>query len=123
MPVKPRSNADAQQRWYPTGDQVKDADSIQRTLKQVLDQHYALQDQYSALKASHEGTTQATKSSATASATASPRTQITKGSSAMSGGPTNTTICGLPVEPIDVQTLADGTKLTFVKSQGIFKFM
>lgn len=118
-------------KWYPQMDQVKDASSIQRTLKQVLDQHYALQDQYSALKASHEemvatattgkGTTQAASASVS-SASAAPRTQITKGNSAMSGGPTNTTICGLPVQPVDVQTLANGATLKFNKTAGRFEF-
>lgn len=37
-------------------------------------------------------------------------------------GPIDSMVLGLPVQPIDAHSLADGTKLTFVKASGNFQF-
>jgi len=94
----PRS--ETQQRWYPTKQQI--ATDPEKVIRQVLAQHYALQDAHNALLAKVNGPSAQEASS--------------------SGGPTDTRICGLLVAPIDVKSLADGTKLTYVKAQGQFVF-
>jgi len=89
-------------RWYPQTDQVNSPAALQRTLKQVLDQHYALQDQVKGMQPP-----------AAAPATAP----------ASTSGPSSTQFLGLPVAPIDTATLADGATLTWDKKNGTFKFM
>jgi hypothetical protein len=93
-----------QSRWYPTTQQLKDPSALERSFRQLLEQHYALQDAHDALVAK-------------VNAPVSKPTGPPPGS-----GPTDTQICGLFVAPIDANSLADGTKLTYVKAQGQFVF-
>ena len=93
------------QRWYPSKDQLKDPSALERTLRQVLKQHYDLQDEHNALLA---------KVNAPASKSAGPPP---------GSGPTDTMLCGLRVEPVDSRTLANGAVLTWVAKVGRFKFM
>jgi len=97
-------------RWYPTQDQLKDPQATQRAMKQVLDQLYSLQDAHAKLSADH-------------AALKARVPDASKNPFPPGSGPADTLVCGLPVQPIDTQTLADGTKLTFVKASGNFKFM
>lgn len=89
-------------RWYPSKQQLKDPESIEQSFRQLLTQHYALQDQFNDLK---------TKSSAPA--TAAP---------ASTDSPAGTKLAGLYVAPVDTQTLADGATLKFNKKAGNFQF-
>lgn len=74
---------------------------MERSFRRLLEQHYALQDKFDAMQ------------SAPASGT----------SPASTSGPANTYLLGLPVAPIDTETLADGTKLTYVKKTANFQFL
>lgn len=93
-------------RWYPVVDQVKDPGAVHRTLKQVLDQLYDLQDQHTALQASH----------------AALQAKVGKAATATANGPATTKLLGLNVEPVDVQTLANGATLKWNSSKGTFSF-
>jgi hypothetical protein len=89
-------------RWYPTTEQLKDPVALERTLRQMLSQHYSLVDKVGAMN---------------------DKPEETKPSGPPPGsGPSDSMICGLRVAPVDTQTLADGARLTFVKSQGHFQF-
>jgi hypothetical protein len=96
------SAADTNNRWYPTPDQVKDPAALERTLRQILKQHYDLQDRHNDLLR------KVNAAPASSSSTAS--------------GPSNTKLCGLPVSPVDTESLADGATLKFDKKNGNFKF-
>jgi hypothetical protein len=91
-------------RWYPTKEQLKDPDSVERAFRQMLTQHYALKDQADA--------TDAAIPKSTTSSTGPPP----------GCGPTDSQICGLYVTPVDVKTMTDGVKLTYVKATGQFTF-
>ena len=90
------------QRWYPTKQQLRDPDSVERSFRQLLDQHYALQDKFDALQR---------QSTAPASSVFPP-----------GSGPSDTVICGLHVAPVDTNSLANGATLKFVKKDGNFQF-
>ena len=96
--------SDKQQRWYPSKDQLKDPSALERTLRQVLAQHYDLQDRHAALLAK-------------VNAPASKPTGPPPGS-----GPTDTMLCGLRVAPVDSRALANGATLKWVAADGRFKF-
>jgi hypothetical protein len=95
-------------RWYPTETALKGPRETQRTLKQVLDQLYSLQDQHNALQQAHS------------------ELQAKVGGKASGpppgSGPADTQLLGLYVEPVDTNTLADGTALKFNKARGTFSF-
>jgi hypothetical protein len=91
-------------RWYPTKSQLKDPDALERTLRQVLTQHYNLVDQVGGM-----------------------REQMSQPARGKQGpppgsGPMDSMLLGLPVAPTDLSKLADGTKLTYDKKNGIFRF-
>jgi hypothetical protein len=92
-------------RWYPTTGQLKDPDAVERALRQVLDQHYALQDQFHALSKAHADLKAATT-----------------GDKMPGHGPADTRICGLFVQPVDTNTMANGATLKFNRTQGNFSF-
>jgi hypothetical protein len=98
-------NRQSSQRWYPSKSQLDSPEKLAAAFKQMLDQHYSLVDR-----------------SAAANATAAPSNTSSSGFPPGSG-PYDTTLLGLRVAPVDVQTLADGTKLTFVKKSGNFQFL
>jgi hypothetical protein len=92
-------------RWYPTTEQLKDPAALERTLRQVLNQHYALQDAHAALQK-----------------------QVTQPTAKASGpppgsGPTDTMLLGIPVVPIDTQRLTSGATLKYNKKNGNFEFV
>lgn len=91
-------------RWYPSIDQMKDPETSMRMMKQVLDLHYALEDKVTAMQSPKKGSV-----------------APTKGAPPPGCGPADTQILGLRVAPVDVSTLADGTRLTWVKAQGHFE--
>lgn len=108
--MKPQSSANTN-RWYPHADQLKDPQTTQRALKQVLDQLYMLQDQHETLQASHaelQG-----KVGASAKMEGPPA----------GSGPADTQLLGLRVAPVDTNTLANGATLKFNKSNGNFEFV
>lgn len=92
-------------RWYPSTEQLKDPRDVAAAFKQLLDQHYALQDAHAAL--------QAKMAAPSAAAPAGPPP---------GSGPTDSQLLGLHVAPIDTQSLADGATLKFVKASGNFQF-
>ena len=98
----PRS--EIRQRWYPTTQQLKDPSALERSFRQLLDQHYALQDEHNALLARVN-------------------THVEKPTGPPPGsGPTDTMLLGLRVEPVDSRTLANGATLKWVAADGRFKF-
>ena len=109
MPAKrPSNTTDTGERWYPSRNQLKDPESLERTLRQVLHQHYTLQDQFAALLKAK-------------SVAAAPTTSAPAGPPPGSG-PTDTMLCGLYVAPIDTTKLADGATLKYSKTNGNFHF-
>jgi len=87
-------------RWFPTQIQLSDPKSLERSFRQLLEQHYALVDRHEALSK-----------------------QVPAATGIQPGhGPSDTMVCGLFVQPVDSQTLADGTKLTYEKKSGSFVF-
>jgi hypothetical protein len=94
-------------RWFPTQSQLSDPSNLERTLRQILTQHYALQDRVNASQAEH---------------TVGQTSKAVKKGPPPGCGPSDTQILGLRVAPIDVQQLADGAQLTFVKNAGNFQF-
>jgi len=82
---------------------MKPSDMV-AVFKQVLDQHYSLVDSVNAIREQLAGT----KSKPNGPPPGS--------------GPSDTMLLGLRVAPVDVSTLADGTKLTFSKKDGNFQF-
>jgi hypothetical protein len=97
----PQSN----QRWYPTKQQLSNPVELERTLRQVLKQHYDLQDAHRTLLAQ-----------VNAPAHAKPK------GPPPGSGPVDTQICGLFVAPIDPATLTNGALLRYDKANGNFKF-
>ena len=105
---KARPSKPAASRWFPQGEsQLTGSVALERTLRQVLQQHYALVDRVNEMQAS-------SIAQAKDGAKAKP---FPPGS-----GPSDTVLLGLPVTPVDVQTLADGVKLTYSAKQRCFIF-
>jgi hypothetical protein len=91
-------------RWYPNASELDSTEDLKASFKQLLDQHYALVDKVNAQQA---------KSAAPAKPASGP----------LPGhGPADTMICGLPVAPVDTQSLANGTTLKFNKKTANFSF-
>lgn len=72
--------------------------------KQVLDQHYRLVDEFERYKRDN------------------PPKPAGANGAPPGTGPADTMLLGLRVAPVDTRTLADGTKLTYVKAAGNFQF-
>jgi hypothetical protein len=90
-------------RWYPTAQQLKDPQATESAFRQLLQQHYALQDRFDALHAQVNAPAIVT--------------------GPLPGhGPSDTMLCGLYVQPVDTASLADGTKLTYSAENGNFLF-
>ena len=90
------------QRWYPSKQQIKE--DPEAVIRQVLKQHYDLQDRHTALLAK-------------VNTPAAKPTGPPPGS-----GPTDTMLCGLRVAPVDSRALANGATLKWVAADGRFKF-
>lgn len=99
--------AEQGQRWYPTTEQLK-PENLERTIRQILTQHYALADKVSA-----SGTVGAAGAAGAAAGSSSEKS---------TSSPTGTKFLGLNVVPIDTNTLADGSTLKFSKANGNFYF-
>ena len=99
---------DQSNRWYPTKGQLDEArnpGSLERSIRQILKQHYDLVDRFEAYRA------------------ANPPRQATKESPFPAGsGPTDSYLLGVPVQPIDTATLTNGATLKWNKSTGTFIF-
>jgi hypothetical protein len=96
----------SQQRWFPSVDQLKDPAATERAFRQLLTQHYNLQDSVASMREEMS------------------KPITTKSSGPPPGsGPTDTQILGLRVAPVDVQTLADGAILKWDKKSGNFHFV
>lgn len=102
--MPPSKPTGAAARWYPSSQQLKDTSSITAAFKQLLDQHYALADAHSALMAKVNAP------------------QATPKGPPAGSGPTDSQLLGLRVAPVDTQTLADGSTLTFNKANGNLEF-
>ncbi len=94
------------QRWYPSVEQLKDPKAVERSFRQLLTQHYDLQDRFVAL---HTRVNAIVDSKPSGPPPGS--------------GPTDTMLLGLRVAPTDVQSLANGAVLTFSKKDGNFRFL
>jgi hypothetical protein len=92
-------------RWFPTQQQLSDPGALERSFRQLLTQHYVLQDKFDALHAKVHAP------SPTAESGPPP-----------GSGPTDTQLLGLRVAPVDTATLVDGATLKFDKKSGNFKF-
>lgn len=91
----------SQNRWYPSAEQLKDPAALERAFRQLLKDHYSLQDKFHQLHSDM---------------------QKGKESPAPAGSPAGTHILGLPVLPADPQALADGATLKYNKKSGTFVF-
>src|SRR5271170_7451365 len=85
------SSRQAPGRWYPTEQQLGTPKDVHTAFWQLLEQHYALQDQVTKL------TAQAQKPAGGATDSPPP-----------GSGPTDSMICGLLVQPVDSKNLANG---------------
>lgn len=107
-------------KWYPTKQQLGDTDALERSIRVILDNHYALQDEVAGLKATQaagaSGGSPAPTSGGSGGADSGPK--YPPGS-----GPKDTMLCGLNVAPVDPGSLADGAKLQYDKKAGVFKFV
>lgn len=90
-------------KWYPSEQQLDSPERLRATLQQVLEMHYDLANRHDDL---HKRV----------AATPLP------GSATVGSGPATTSLLGLPVGPVDTTRLADGVKLTYVKSAHMFIF-
>jgi hypothetical protein len=90
-------------RWFPTQAQLSDPSTLERTLRQVLTQHYDLVEQVRAMKAPKPA-------------------EAEKAGPPPGSGPTDSMLLGLRVAPVNAKTLADGAKLTYVKASGNLQF-
>lgn len=88
--------------WYPTEADLKTPKQVRAALQQVLKQHYELMDAHTKLQ----------KVVATIPTTPPPA----------NNGPTNTQLLGLPVVPIDTNSLANGATLKWSKATSSFIF-
>ena len=104
--ASPKNKGNLQSRWYPQADQLKDPATTQRTMKQVLDQLYTLQDQHAELQKSH----------------AELQSKVTASGTTEVNGPANTKLLGLNVAPVDTNSLANGATLKYNKATGNFSF-
>jgi hypothetical protein len=104
--LQSKSSKSSGQRWFPSKQQLS-PEKLEQTLRQVLTQHYALQDKFDALHAQVNAP----------SPSATGRTGPPPGS-----GPSDTMLLGLRVVPVDTQTLANGATLKFNKVNGNFSF-
>jgi hypothetical protein len=93
------------QRWYPTPSQLK-PEQLERTIRQMLQQHYDLQDQLDAAREQ----------------LARPQLEPAKTTGSTGNGPADTKFLGLHVEPVDVASMANGATLKFNKARGTFSF-
>jgi len=91
-------------RWFPTKDQLADPEKLLSTMRQVLQQHYALVDDFAKYRKENP-----------------PKAPAPSGPPPGSG-PTDSMLLGLRVAPVDVNTLANGATLKFVKAAGNFQF-
>jgi len=98
--------ADTQHRWFPSSQQLKDPESTERAMREVLRLHYETVDQLNELKS---------KVKDAPVPTAKP--VLSPNSAAV------TNILGLPIFPSDTTQLADGTKLTWVAKSRRFEFL
>lgn len=99
-------SAQRQSNWYPTRDQLDSPDKMLSAMKQVLDQHYALQDRVNAQDAK----------------TAASSPAVPSGPPPGSG-PTDTQILGLRVVPVNPSKLANGATLKYNAKKGQFEFV
>ena len=98
--------ADQSSRWYPSKAQLGDPAAMERAMRQLLNQHYALQDKHDALLARVNSMGQSGE----------------RGPFPAGSGPTDTILLGLHVGPADTSTLANGATLKYVKASGNFQF-
>jgi hypothetical protein len=97
--------AQSSQRWFPSASQLKDPSALERSFRQLLTQHYDLQDRFTALHAKVNSPTDAKSSGPPPGS-----------------GPFDSMILGLRVVPVDVKTLTNGAALKFNKATGNFSF-
>ncbi len=93
-------------KWFPTTQQLQDPVALERSFRQSLTQQYALEARIKSLEAKG----------------AIPVGQTQAGKFPPGSGPADSVLLGLPVQPIDAATLADGATLTWDKKAGVFRF-
>ena len=101
--TKPKFSS--QTRWFPNSTQLNSPENLQNAFRQLLEQHYALQDHVTNL------TNQISKPAGEAPSGPPPGC-----------GPTDTQLLGLRVAPVDTKNLANGATLKYNASQGNFSF-
>ena len=93
------------QDWYPTHNQLKSPQDLEKAFRQLLGQHYELRNQHNDLIKRVEGMSQSSSSGPPPGS-----------------GPTDTMILGLRVTPVDPNKLADGVTLKWNKAKRTFSF-
>ena len=96
-------SAPKSERWYPSKQQLDTPEKSQAAIRRVLDLHYQLQDAHNDLKSQ-------------IAAPAGGKSNVT------SSSPTSQQLLGLPVAPVNTQSLADGATLKWSKANGHFTF-
>ena len=86
-------------RWFPNVGELDTPAKLERAIRQVLEQQYAVADRMTKVEARPPD----------------PQAEAAQ-------GPTNTKLCGLDVEPVDTQTLANGATLKYNSARGTFSF-
>lgn len=108
--MKNANSKPASDRWFPTVTQLSDPAAVERSFRQILTQHYELQDRFAELHATM------TKAAGPAAA---PGPEAREGPAP---GPATQQLLGLPVGPIDVNSLANGATLRYDKTRRMFIF-
>ena len=90
-------------KWYPSTAQLQTPEDHERAMRETLRQLYALQDKVAELHAKVNKPVAAPQQNQNSA--------------------TVTRILGLPVLPTDTSQLADGTVLTWVAAERVFKFL
>ena len=120
-------SAPQQSNWYPTRNQVSSPETLLASFKQLLDQHYALQQQVLQMQASSRinlgAGANALPPGGRTSPGATPNEPVPAAGPPPGSGPTDTQILGLHVLPINPSTLANGATLKYVKKSGNFQFL
>lgn len=99
-------------RWFPTRSQLGTPEQLERSFRQMLTQHYELQRQVDELKAKQAAPAASATGPAPAAASGSPP----------GCGPADSQLLGLPVAPIDANTLANGATLKWNAATKNFSF-
>lgn len=95
----------SKQHYYPTESDLSTPAKARSVLQQVLKQHYELRDAHDALQTAH-------------AQTIAELAALKSRPPAM--GPLNSQVVGLPIQPVDVKSLANGATIKWNSATGTF---